>query len=114
MDLHRRHGVDGIRMSQEGQWNRFCPRYGVSNTDLHCVSSCSLTRKTRIATGLTQFFASARVKKMADKDAFKLFLNGLSLSHEEVDTAVYLDRAKSLKKVFEAASGATVCWSFGI
>ena len=66
-------GSTGIRMTQAGQWNRFCLKDGVRNTDLHCVSSCSLNRRTRFVTGLTQFFASARVRGIDNKEAFKLF-----------------------------------------
>ena len=102
-------GSTGIRMTQAGQWNRFCLKDGVRNTDLHCVSSCSLNRRTRFVTGLTQFFASARVRGIDNKEAFKLFLNGLSLEHECVNTEVYRDRARSLQAVFETAAGATVC-----
>ena len=107
-------GSTGMRMAQEGQWNRFCLRDGVYNTDLHCVSSCSLNRRMRFTTGLTQFFASARVRDISDKEAYKLFLNGLSLDQEWVDSAVYQDRAKSLQAVFGAAAGATVCCINGI
>ena len=105
-------GSTGVRMlQQEGKWNRMCLKDGVLNTDLHCVTSCSLNKRTRIETGLNYFFACARLKNVNKKNAYKLYLAGRDLAGEYVDEATYRDRAKTLEDIFEAAVGPTVCWN---
>ena len=108
-------GSTGVRMLQEeGRWNRMCLKDGVLNTDLHCVSSCSLNKRTRITTGLNLFFACARLKNIDQKTAYKLYIGGLDLDGVTVDEATYMDRAKTIQDIFEAAGSATatVCWNF--
>ena len=89
-------GSTGIRMmQQEGKWNRGGLKDGVLNTDLHCVSACSLNKRTRFKSGMNLFFACARLKNIDEKTAYKVFLAG-----EVVDEVTFLDRAKTLQDIF--------------
>ena len=71
------------------------------------MSSCSLNKRTRITTGLNLFFASARLKNIDQKKAYKLHIGGFDLDGEAVDEATYMDRATTIQDIFEAAGGAT-------
>lgn len=102
-------GSYGVRrqVGDDGRRRRLCPVDQVPNTDLHCVTECSLNARTRIDTQVTQFFNSCRVMGISTSLAYTRFVGGLSGDGLQVPDAVYEERGRCLERVFKAGENGT-------
>ena len=97
-------GASGIRLCRRtGVWTPVCSQDAVANTDLHCVSSCSKTRRARRDTGVSQYFASCHLKGLGEEAAYTNFILGLDWKGAEVPMEDYQERGVSLGEIFKAA-----------
>ena len=97
-------GASGIRLCRRtGVWSPVCSEDAVPNTDLHCVTSCSKTRGSRRDTGVSQFFASCRLKDIGEEKAYSNFILGLDWKGAEVPMKDYQERGVSLGAIFKAS-----------
>ena len=102
-------GASGIRLNRTtGVWTPVCSEDAVENTDLHCVSSCSKTRGARRITGVSQFFASCRLKGLGEQEAYNNFILGLDWKGAEVPMEDYQERGVSLGEIFKASKSTGV------
>ena len=102
-------GSYGIKrqLGDDGRRRRLCSVDGVANTDLHCVTSCSLNAKTRMDTKVSQFFTSCKVGGISLEVAYLRFVSGLSGGGNEISNADYEERGRCLEKLFKAGDGKT-------
>ena len=102
-------GSYGIQrqMGDDGRRRRLCPVDQVPNTDLHCVTACSLNNKTRSDTNVTQFFNSCRVMGISTELAYRRFISGLTGDGESISEADYEERGGCLEEIYKACETRT-------
>ena len=102
-------GSYGIKrqLGEDGRRRRLCPVDRVPNTDLHCVTACSLNAKTRVDTNTSQFFTSCKVGGVSIEVAYLRFVSGLSGAGSLISDYDYAERGRCLEKVFKAGDGKT-------
>ena len=102
-------GASWLRLSRRtGVWTPTCSEDAVKNIDLHCVTSCSKTRGARRDTGISQFFASCRLKGLGEEEGYINFILGLDWKGVEVPIEDYQERGVSLRAIFKSAKSTVV------
>ena len=95
------------QVGQDGRRRRLCPVDQVLNTDIHCVTECSLNTKTRTETRVSQFFNSCRMMGITKDQAYYRFVSGLSGDGNVISDADYEERGRCLERIFRAGETRT-------
>ena len=88
---------------RSAEWDRRCTTDGVPNTDLHCVVSCSRTRRVRRNTGVSMFFTSCLTKGLSEEEAYSMYIGGLDWKGDKISLFDYQERGVTLGNIFKTA-----------
>ena len=91
-----RMGATGLRARKGEVWKQLCFSCNKALTEEHVVTACTAVVNVRRRTGVSSFFAMARMRGLSVSEAFSRFVGGLDSMGRQISLQDYEERGKAL------------------